>query len=211
METGAVNSLGRLREIVLRTFWPHLWRPHTVSDMSSITTEQRSNVLFLSTGNSARSIMAEAILKRLGVGRFHSHSAGSHPKRQVHPEAVHLLETLGYDIADLRSKSWGEFAQPDAPALDFVLMLCDTAAGETCPEWPGTPVMAHWAVPDPAETSGSPAEIALAFKDAYLMLHRHIGAFTALSLRSLDQLSLQAKLNEIGDVAGNPAKTDELN
>jgi arsenate reductase (thioredoxin) len=99
--------------------------------------------------------------------------------------------------------------RPDAPALDFVLTLCDGAGGETCPEWPGTPVTAHWPVPDPAETSGSPTEIALAFKDAYLMLHRRIGAFTALSLRSLDQLSLQARLNEIGDVAGNPARADE--
>jgi arsenate reductase (thioredoxin) len=177
--------------------------------MSSITTEQRTNVLFLSTGNSARSIMAEAILKRLGAGRFHSHSAGSHPKRQVHPEVARLLETLGYDIADLRSKSWDEFAQPDAPALDFVLTLYDNAAGETCAEWPGTPVTAHWHIPDPAETSGSPAQIALAFKDAYLILHRCIGAFTALSLCSLDQLSLQAKLNEIGDVTDSPAKADE--
>jgi arsenate reductase (thioredoxin) len=153
--------------------------------------EQRSNVLFLSTSNSARSIMAEEILKRLGAGRFHSHSAGSHPKRQVHPEAARLLEILGYDIADLRSKSWDEFAQPDAPALDFVLTLCDNAAGETCPVWPGQPVTAHWGVP----------AVTLAFKDTYLMLHRRIGAFTALSLSSLDQLSLQAKLNEIGDVA----------
>jgi arsenate reductase (thioredoxin) len=184
---------------------------HTVSDMSSIMTEQPSNVLFLGTGNSARSIMAEAILKRLGAARFHSHSAGSHPKKQVDPEAARLLETLGYDIADLRSKSWGEFTQPDAPVLDFVLILCDNAAGEACPVWPGQPVTAHWGVPDPAETSGSPAEIALAFKDVYLMLHRRIGAFTALSVGSLDQLSLQAKLNEIGDVAGNPAKADESN
>jgi arsenate reductase (thioredoxin) len=185
---------------MLRTFRSRP-RPHTVSDMSSITTERKSNVLFLSTGNSARSIMAEAILKRLGTERFHSHSAGSHPKRQVHPEAARLLETLGYDIADLRSKSWDEFAQPEARALDFVLTLCDNAAGEMCPGWPGTPVTAHWAIPDPVEIGGSPAEITLAFKDAYLMLHRRIGAFTALSLRSLDQLSLQAKLNEIGDAA----------
>jgi arsenate reductase (thioredoxin) len=192
---------------VLRTFRSRLRRPHTVSDMSSITTDQRSNVLFLSTGNSARSIMAEVILKRLGAGRFHSHSAGSHPRGRVHPEAARLLETLGYDIADLRSKSWGEFAQPDAPALDFVLTLCDNAAGETRPVWPGQPVTAHWSVPDPAETSGSPAEVTLAFKDTYLMLHRRIGALTALSLSSLDQLSLQAKLNEIGDVA----KADETN
>ena len=169
-------------------------------------TEQRSNVLFLGTGNSARSIMAEAILKRLGAGRFHSHSAGSQPKGQVHPEAARLLETLGYDIADLRSKSWGEFAQPGAPALDFVLTLCDNAAGETCPVWPGQPVTAHWGVPDPAETSGSPAEVTLAFKDAYLMLHRRIGAFTGMSLRSLDQFSLQARLKEISDVAGNPER-----
>ena len=208
-QTEVDSSLGRLREIVLRAFRSRPWRPHPVSDMSLITTEQRTTVLFLCAGNSARSIMAEAILKRLGAGRFYSHSAGSHPKGRVHPEAARLLETLGYDIADLRSKSWGEFAQPGAPALDFVLTLCDNAAGETCPVWPGQPVTAHWGVPDPAETSGSPAEIALTFKDAYLMLHRRIGAFTALSLRPLNQLSLQAKLNEIGDVAGNPAKADE--
>jgi arsenate reductase (thioredoxin) len=207
METWAASSLGRLREIVLRTFRSRLRRPHTVSDMSSITTDQRSNVLFQSAGNSARSIMAEVILKRLGAGRFYFHSAGSHPRGRVHPEAARLLETLGYDIADLRSKSWGEFAQPDAPALDFVLTLCDNAAGETRPVWPGQPVTAHWSVPDPAETSGSPAEVTLAFKDTYLMLHRRIGALTALSLSSLDQLSLQAKLNEIGDVA----KADETN
>jgi arsenate reductase len=204
METRAAS---RLREIVLPTFRSRLRRPHTVSDMSSITIDQRLNLLFLSTGNSARSIMAEVILKRLGAGRFHSHSAGSHPRGQVHPEAARLLETLGYDIVDLRSKSWGEFAQPDAPALDFVLMLCDNAAGETGPVWPGQPVTAHWGVPDPAETSGTPAEVTLAFKDTYLMLHRRIGAFIALSLSSLDQLSLQAKLNEIGYVA----KADEPN
>ena len=156
------------------------------------------NVLFLCTGNSARSIMAEAILNKLGVGNFRAFSAGSHPKGRVHPEALRFLQSLGYDTSDFRSKSWGEFADPAAPRLDFVFTVCDNAAGETCPVWPGQPMSAHWGIPDPAEATGTYAEIALAFKDAYRMLNQRIGIFTALPIRSLDQMTLQ--LREIGHV-----------
>jgi protein-tyrosine-phosphatase len=167
------------------------------------------NVLFLCTGNSARSIMAEAILQKLGMGKFRAFSAGSQPKGKVHPETLRLLNDLGHDLAGLRSKSWSEFADPGAPLLDFVFTVCDNAAGETCPVWPGQPVTAHWGVPDPAEVKGSPAEIALAFKDAYRMLERRIGIFVSLPLRSLDRLSLQKRLREIGRMEGAMAKTVE--
>ena len=158
------------------------------------------NVLFLCTGNSARSIIAEVILNKLAPGKFHAYSAGSQPKGQVNPHTIQLLRSLGYDTSDLRSKSWNEFAKAGAPVLDFVFTVCDNAAGETCPVWPGQPMTAHWGVPDPAEAKGSPAEIALAFKDAYRMLNQRIGAFTALPIRSLDRLSLQKRLSEIGDM-----------
>lgn len=167
------------------------------------------NVLFLCTGNSARSIMAEAILNKLGAGKFRAYSAGSQPKEQVHPETIRLLQGLGYDTSGFRSKSWNEFAKPGAPPLDFAFTVCDNAAGETCPIWPGQPMTAHWGIPDPAAVKGNPAEIALAFKDAYHMLHRRIGIFAALPLRSLDQLSLQAKLKEIGRMQGATAKASE--
>jgi arsenate reductase len=167
------------------------------------------NVLFLCTGNSARSVIAEAILNKLGGGRFHAYSAGSQPKGQVNPHTVTLLQGLGYDTAGFRSKSWSEFARPGAPALDFVFTVCDNAAGEACPVWPGQPVTAHWGVPDPAEAKGTPAEIALAFKDAYRMLQRRIEIFVALPFRSLDQLSLQAKLKEIGRMEGATEKATE--
>jgi len=163
--------------------------------------EQPFNVLFLCTGNSARSIMAEAILNKVGAGKFRSYSAGSQPKGRVHPETLKLLQGLGYGTSDCRSKSWNEFANPGAPVLDFVFTVCDDAAGEACPVWPGQPMTAHWGIPDPAEAKGNPAEVALAFKDAYRMLHQRIGVFTALPLRSLDKLSLQAKLREIGRMA----------
>ncbi len=162
--------------------------------------DQPFNALFLCTGNSARSIMAEAILNRVGGGKFRAYSAGSHPKGQVHPETIRLLQSLGYDTSGFRSKSWSEFADPGAPLLDFVFTVCDDAAGETCPVWPGQPMTAHWGVPDPAEAKGNAAEIALAFRDAYRMLNQRIGIFAALPLRSLDQLSLQKKLHEIGNV-----------
>ena len=156
------------------------------------------NVLFLCTGNSARSIIAEAILNTLGAGKFKAYSAGSQPKEQVNPHALQLLKSLGYDTSDYWSKSWQVFAQPTAPDLDFVFTVCDNAAGEACPVWPGQPMTAHWGVPDPADATGSDAEIALAFKDAYRMLHQRIAIFTALPIRSLDQLSLQRRLDEIG-------------
>ena len=160
--------------------------------------ERRYNVLFLCTGNSARSVLAEAILNRLGPERFHAYSSGSQPKGRVHPETLRLLGDLGHDTSRLRSKSWGEFATAGAPPLDFVFTVCDNAGGETCPVWPGQPMTAHWGVPDPAEATGTPAEIALAFKEAYRMLHRRIEVFASLPLRSLDRMSLQAKLKEIG-------------
>jgi len=167
------------------------------------------NVLFLCTGNSARSIMAEAILNKLGAGKFRAYSAGSQPKRRVNPYTMQLLQSLGYDTSGFRSKSWNEFAKPGAPPLDFAFTVCDNAAGEVCPVWPGQPMTAHWGVPDPAEAKGSPAEIALAFKDAYRMLHQRIGVFTALPIRSLDQLSLQQRLKEIGRMDGATAKAKE--
>jgi len=156
------------------------------------------NVLFLCTGNSARSIIAEAVLNKVGADRFRAFSAGSQPKGRVHPEAVALLQRLGYETAGLRSKPWGEFAQPGAPPLDFVFTVCDNAAGEACPVWPGQPMTAHWGVPDPAMATGTAAEIALAFTDAYRMLHRRIGLFAALPLQAVDRMSLQTKLREIG-------------
>jgi arsenate reductase (thioredoxin) len=167
------------------------------------------NVLFLCTGNSARSVMAEAILNKLGAGRFLAYSAGSQPKGQVHPETLQLLRGLGYDTSAFRSKSWSEFASAGAPSLDFVFTVCDSAAAEACPLWPGQPMTAHWGVPDPAVATGSPAEIALAFKNAYRMLHQRIGVFVSLPLRSLDQLSLQNRLKEIGQMQDTTAKDRE--
>ena len=158
------------------------------------------NVLFLCTGNSARSVIAEAILNKLGAGKFRSFSAGSQPKGRVHPETIRLLQGLGYDTSGFRSKSWDEFTAASAPQFDFVFTVCDNAAAESCPLWPGQPMTAHWGVPDPAEATGTDAEIALAFKEAYRMLNQRIGIFTSLPLRSLDKLALQRKLKEIGGV-----------
>src|SRR5215472_16677525 len=171
--------------------------------------DQPFNVLFLCTGNSARSIIAEGILNKIGAGKFRAFSAGSQPKGRVHPEALQLLQSLGYDSSSFHSKSWSEFADPGAPLLDFVFTVCDNAAGEACPVWPGQPMTAHWGVPDPAEAKGTPAEIAFAFKDAYRMLFQRIGIFTSLPLRSLDQLSIQSKLREIGRLEGATAKAVE--
>jgi protein-tyrosine-phosphatase len=156
------------------------------------------NVLFLCTGNSARSIMAEAIMNRLGQGKFRAYSAGSQPKGAVHPQALALLRKLNYDTAGLRSKSWAEFSQPGAPKLDFVFTVCDNAAAETCPVWPGQPMTAHWGIPDPAAATGTDAEIGIAFAEAFRMLTARISIFVSLPLRSLDQLSLQRRLDEIG-------------
>jgi protein-tyrosine-phosphatase len=159
------------------------------------------NVLFLCTGNSARSIMAEAILNKVGAGRFRAYSAGSQPRGRVHPETIRLLQSLGYDTSSFRSKSWNEFTA-GARELDFVFTVCDSAAAEVCPLWPGQPMTAHWGVPDPAEATGAPAEFALAFKDAYRMLGQRIGIFASLPLHSLGQLSLQKRLDEIGHMKG---------
>jgi protein-tyrosine-phosphatase len=167
------------------------------------------NVLFLCTGNSARSIMAEAILNRLGADTFRAFSAGSQPKGRVHPETIRLLQSLDYDTSGSRSKSWSEFADPGAPVLDFVFTVCDNAAGEACPLWPGQPMTAHWGIPDPAEAAGTPAEIALAFKEAYRMLHQRIGIFAALPIASLDRLGLQSKLEQIGRMQGATGRAVE--
>ena len=160
------------------------------------------NVLFLCTGNSCRSIMAEAIINREGIGRFRGFSAGSDPKGEVHPHALDLLRSLNHPTADLRSKSWSEFAAPGAPPIDFVFTVCDNAASESCPVWPGKPMTAHWGVPDPAEATGTPAEVALAFKDAYRMLHQRIVIFAELPIATLDQLTLQSRLRDIGRTDG---------
>ncbi|PLW78276.1 arsenate reductase ArsC [Cohaesibacter celericrescens] len=160
--------------------------------------EQIYNVLFLCTGNSARSILAEAIMNRIGNGRFKAYSAGSAPKGEVHPRTLSLLQRMNIDTGFARSKSWDEFATPDAPKMDFVFTVCDNAAGETCPLWPGQPMTAHWGVSDPAEATGTEPEIALAFSEAYRMLYSRISIFTALPLVSIDRLSLQTKLDEIG-------------
>ena len=166
------------------------------------------NVLFLCTGNSARSILAEAILNKIGADKFKAYSAGSRPKGQVNPNTLRLLQRLGYDTTGYWSKSWEEFAKPTAPKLDFVFTVCDDAAGETCPVWPGQPMTAHWGIPDPAAATGTDAEIAVAFHDAYRMLRRRIEAFAALPIAALDALTLQGKLREIGRIAGASAKAD---
>jgi protein-tyrosine-phosphatase len=156
------------------------------------------NVLFLCTGNSARSILAEAIMNREGRGRFHAYSAGSHPKGAVNPYALRLLESLHYKTDGMRSKPWDEFERPDAPKFDFVFTVCDDAAAEVCPIWPGQPMTAHWGMPDPAAVTGSPTEIALAFADTYRMLSNRLTLFMNLPLATLDELSLQRRLEEIG-------------
>ena len=156
------------------------------------------NVLFLCTGNSARSILAEAILNRIGKGKFAAYSAGSMPKGAVNPHAISLLKRLDYPTGDFRSKSWEEFARPDAPQMDFVFTVCDNAANEVCPVWPGQPMTAHWGVPDPAAVEGDEAKIAQAFRDAYAALNRRIELFTVLPVRSLDRMALKSRLDEIG-------------
>ncbi len=163
------------------------------------------NVLFLCTGNSARSIIAEAILSKEGKGRFRAFSAGSQPKTNVNPHTLTLLRRLGYDTEALRSKPWSEFAIAGAPALDFVFTVCDNAAGETCPFWPGKPMTAHWGIPDPAAAEGSEAGIAAAFNDAYRMLKQRIDIFLALPLDKLDRMTLGTRLKDIGRDAGATA------
>jgi protein-tyrosine-phosphatase len=163
------------------------------------------NVLFLCTGNSARSILAEAIMNRIGRGHFRAFSAGSMPKGEVHPRTLRLLGDNGYSLEGLRSKSWDEFAVPGAPKLDFVFTVCDDAAGEVCPIWPGQPMTAHWGVPDPAAVEGNPAVVALGFAEAYRILHNRIALFTGLPLEKLDRISLQRRLDDIGKAADTPA------
>lgn len=164
------------------------------------------NILFLCTGNSARSILAECIANRAGGGKFVTYSAGSMPKGEVHPQAIKLLDSLGYETEGLRSKSWSEFAAPGAPELNFIVTVCDNAAGETCPVWPGKPIQAHWGVPDPAAVEGTEPEVALAFADAYRMLRNRIELFAALPVESLDQLAMKRRMDEIGQTS-NRAET----
>ncbi len=156
------------------------------------------NVLFLCTGNSARSIMAEAILQRFGGGKFTAYSAGSQPKGAVHPEALALLKRLNFATDGFRSKNWDEFAAAGAPPLDFVFTVCDNAAGEVCPIWPGQPMTAHWGIPDPAAATGTNVEIARAFANAYGALQNRIAIFVNLPFEGLDRLSLQSRLDGIG-------------
>lgn len=160
------------------------------------------NVIFLCTGNSARSILAEAILDKVGKGRFNAYSAGSMPKGEPHPQAIKLLNSLGYETSRFRSKNWDEFAKPDAPELDFVFTVCDNAAGEVCPVWPGQPMTAHWGVPDPAAVTGSDAVIAAAFADTYRQMNNRITAFVNLPLASIDRMSLGNKLKQIHQEGG---------
>jgi arsenate reductase (thioredoxin) len=159
------------------------------------------NALFLCTHNSARSVIAECILNRLGQGRFLAHSAGSSPRGEVNPYALDLLRNQNYDVSDLRSKSWDEFGGPDAPRMDFVFTVCDDAANEVCPIWPGQPMTAHWGVPDPSSAEGNEAEKRLAFAETYRMLHHRISVFVALPATSVNRLALQRKLDDIGRCA----------
>jgi arsenate reductase len=167
-------------------------------------TDAPLKLLFLCTGNSARSILAEAIANRAGRGRFRAWSAGSMPKGEVHQQALNLLRSLHYPTEGLRSKSWEEFSGPDAPKLDFVFTVCDNAGAEVCPIWPGQPMTAHWGVPDPAAAQGSPAKIGAAFADTYRMLNSRISLFMNLPLAALDKLSLQRRLDDIGQRRETP-------
>ena len=160
--------------------------------------DQPFNVLFLCTGNSARSILAEAILNKLGAGKFRAYSAGSQPKGRVHPETLKLLQSLGYDTSGCRSKSWSEFANPGAPVLDFVFTVCDNAAGEACPVWPGQPMTAHWGVRDPAAATGSTEQIERAFREAFAALDRRISLLLSLPLAILDRPAIKHQLEKIG-------------
>ena len=167
------------------------------------------NVLFLCTGNSARSIMGEAILNREGRGRFVAYSAGSHPKGAVNPKTLTLLDHLKYDTSAFRSKPWDEFAAPGAPELDFVFTVCDDAAGEACPVWPGQPMTAHWGIPDPAKATGTEAQIGHAFNESYRLLFQRITIFVSLPIASLDKLVLGQRLREIGRSEGATQKAKD--
>ena len=166
-------------------------------------TEKIYNVLFLCTGNSARSVLAESIIRKEGAGRFRSFSAGSQPKGEINPFALKVLRAADYPIEGMRSKSWLEFAKPDAPVMDFVFTVCDNAAGETCPVWPGQPMSAHWGIEDPAAVRGTDIEKEAAFVAALRYLRNRISIFMNLPLRSIDQLSLTTKLSELGKLDGS--------
>ena len=168
------------------------------------------NALFLCTGNSARSIFGEALLNKLGRGRFHADSTGSHPRDEVNPHTLALLRRLHFPTEGLRSKSWDEFAKPDAPKLDFVVTVCDSAAAESCPIWLGQPMTAHWGVPDPAAGAGTEEQIARAFSDAFLQLHRRISLFVSLPLEKLDRMSLKKQLEEIGSAPAVEDRRDRI-
>ena len=163
-----------------------------------IIMQGRYNVLFLCTGNSARSIMAEAILNRKGPPNFTAHSAGSHAKGVVHPAALRQLEIAKLPTNNVRSKNWDEFAKPDAPHMDFVFTVCDKAAKEVCPVWPGQPMTAHWGVPDPAVVAGTPEEVEKAFREAFMILDRRINLFLCLPLSSIDELAIKREIDQIG-------------
>ena len=165
-------------------------------------TERVFNVLFLCTGNTARSILAEGILRKDGAGRFNAYSAGSQPKGEVNPLALKVLRANDYPNDGFRSKSWEEFAGPDAPQMDFVFTVCDSAAGEACPVWPGQPMTAHWGIEDPAAFEGTPIEKERAFNDAFKYMRNRITAFISLPMKSLDQMALTRELREIGHLAG---------
>ncbi len=177
--------------------------------MSAGEARKPYNALFLCTGNSARSILAEALLRDLGKGRFNAFSAGSHPKGEVHPAALRLLAEQGLPIAGLRSKSWDEFAAPGAPAMDFVFTVCDQAAGEVCPIWPGMPITGYWGIPDPAVVAndGTGAQM-LAFRAAFGMLERRIKLFLALPLASLDTQALKHEVEAIGEITDGPERRE---
>ena len=162
------------------------------------------NVLFLCNANSARSLMAEAIIGRESMGKFRGFSAGANPAGKPHPQTLALLERQNHDTGFARSKSWDEFAEDSAPAMDFVFTVCDQAAAEQCPVWPGQPMSAHWGVPDPVAVKGNDAEIAVAFNDAYRMLRNRISVFVNLPIEALDKLSLQQQLDEIGEITELP-------
>jgi arsenate reductase len=167
------------------------------------------NVLFLCTGNSARSILAESLMRKDGSGRFRSFSAGSQPKGDVNPLALKVLARMDYPVDGMRSKSWLEFAAPDAPVMDFVFTVCDSAAGESCPVWPGQPMTAHWGIEDPALIEGTELEKEAAFNTAFRFLKNRINIFTSLPLRSIDKLSLGTKLREIGRMEGSSSTRDK--
>ncbi len=174
---------------------------------NSVPSHRVFNVIFLCTHNSARSVIAESILSLSGKGQFRAFSAGSQPRGQVHPYAIDLLRNLYFDVSGLRSKSWDEFAAPGAPRMDFVFTVCDDAAQEVCPIWPGQPMTAHWGVPDPSAAQGNEAEKRIAFANTFRMLQRRIDVFASLPVASLERLKLQKKIEEIGRMAETPEET----